>query len=63
LFYDNALVTSDNETEHYSSAGIDLNFTVHLLSFVVPFDIGIRYSYLIKDDDHHFNLLFFGVAF
>jgi len=63
LFYDHALIYLENEADLYNSAGIDLSFEVNWFKVLVPFEMGVRYSYALRDHTHHFEFLIFGVSF
>jgi hypothetical protein len=63
LFSDNAIIYLEDNSDFYNSVGIDLNFEVNWFKIIIPFEMGMRYSYTLQDHDHHFEFLFFGVNF
>jgi hypothetical protein len=63
MFYDYGQVKYEQKYYTFSSVGVDLNFNVNFLSFLIPFEIGLRTSYLIEENSFAFEFMFFGIAF
>jgi len=63
FFFDNALIDTEHVSQYYNFIGMDLNFTINLCTILIPFGLGVRYSYTLQDREHYFNFLLFGVGF
>lgn len=63
LFYDYGQLDWENEQHTFSSVGLDLNFNLNFFSLIIPFEMGIRTSYLIEDNEFAIEFLFFNTAF
>jgi hypothetical protein len=62
LFYDYAIGRNSGINTYYRSAGIDLTGDMHLLRFLAPFDLGVRFIYLTETDSFTAQFLI-GVSF
>ena len=58
LFFDYAEGLTKNITTYYCSTGIELYTDVHLLRFLAPFNLGVRYIYLPNSGKYQFEGLF-----
>jgi hypothetical protein len=62
FFYDYAIGRNAGANTYYRSAGIDLTGDMHLLRFLAPFDLGVRFIYLTETNSYTAQFLI-GVSF
>ena len=58
LFYDHAINLDQAGQPYYNSAGLDLTFDFHVVSFLAPFDAGVRCIYFPQTGTFDFTPLF-----
>ena len=58
LFYDYGEGTMNDRTVFYRSTGIELTTDVHLLRFLIPFDLGIRSTFRPDNNSLSYEFLF-----
>ncbi len=58
LFYDYAFGWDNNNLQTYNSFGADLLTELHVLRFLAPFELGVRYAYLPDDATSYWSFLF-----
>lgn len=63
LFYDHGIGRYGGENSLYNSIGIELSADFYMLSMPIPFDMGMRYSYRLKDNEYEIEPLFFSMSF
>jgi hypothetical protein len=62
FFFDHGFAEFDADSRFYDSAGLDLNFEFNIFSIpMILWEVGIRYSYRLKDQGSKFNILFLGI--
>jgi hypothetical protein len=49
LFYDHAFYHNSSVVDQYNSAGAEITSDLHILRFLLPFDMGARIGYRIAD--------------
>jgi hypothetical protein len=47
----------DGHIRHYTNLGIELTSDVNFMRFLIPFEAGIRSSYLVQDRSVHHQLI------
>lgn len=63
MFYDYGKRDWEGSSQVYSSLGLDLNFTLHLFNIMqIPWEFGVRSSYLIEEDRVALEFLLFSTA-
>jgi hypothetical protein len=63
LFYDYGRIKFNENYYGYSSVGFDLNANLNFFGIILPFEMGLRCSYLIEKKSYAIEFLLFGVAF
>jgi hypothetical protein len=59
VFYDYAYGPASSPFADYSSAGLDLTMDIHVLSFFIPFEAGVRSIYKTGENTFVFQFLFY----
>lgn len=57
VFFDYAAETAPSHQGTYRSAGIDLIFDYHFFSLPAPITLGLRYSYLLDEEEMNFSFI------
>jgi hypothetical protein len=58
IFYDHAIQHSDGSYRDYNSIGAEITSDLHLMRFILPFDMGVRTGYRITDRKWFADFLF-----
>ena len=57
LFHDSGYGERNEKSDHFYSAGIELNFDFNVFRYLSLFDLGIRYAYRAEDGRHMYQLI------
>ena len=63
LFYDHGVGRDGGRNTLYDSVGAAVSADLNLFTLPFPFDLGVRYTYRLKDDGYEIAPLFLGVSF
>ncbi len=63
VFYDYAQGKYGSDYDHYQSIGAELIVEFHLFRIDWPFEMGFRYSYLVKEKEYQPEILIMGLPF
>jgi hypothetical protein len=63
FFYDHGIGRDGGSNTLYNSVGAELSADFNLFSLPVPFDLGVRYSYRLRDNEYRIEPIFFELSF
>ncbi len=63
LFYDHAIGWGSSRSAVYNSMGVELSADITSDKLPMTFEVGMRYTYRLKDDEYEIEPVFFGIRF